>query len=325
MIRRIALCALLGMTPAAFAQTASATKVAAPEVKAPRISEFDLVGPRGRTYRISIARPDAPAPAQGYPVIYVVDGNALFRIVADSARFQAFRPSWTGIGPALVVGIGYPNDQMFDMPGRYFDLTTPLPGGGVSPAGGPPMKSGGADAFLDFIEDRVKPEVQRRVAVDRGRQTLFGHSLGGLFALHTLFVRPAAFQSYVAVSPSVWWGGNQTFAEAEHFATSGKANGDHVLLTVGSNEQAMSKAAQAASGAAEQKAALDHLQIVDGVRRMARVIEKAPGLTVRERVFEGEDHGSTVGPAASLAIRFALLPDDQFEPCSDCGKVEMEH
>lgn len=312
MMRRLALVGLLAFASAGHAQNAAMPRDKAPATKAARIEEFDLSGPQGRVYRISIARPDGPAPAGGYPVIYVLDGNALFRIVADSARFQAFRPSWTGVGPAVVVGVGYPTDAMFDVPARYFDLTTPLPGGGASPAGGPKMQSGGADAFLDFLETRVKPEVEKRVPVDRTHQTLFGHSLGGLFTLHTLFTRPSAFQSYVAVSPSVWWGGDQTFGEARRFVASGNGNGARVLLTVGSNEQVMSKAALAAPGAAEQKAALDHLKMVDSVQAMAKLLSTAKGLNVQERLFEGEDHGSTVGPAASLGVRFALLPSDQF-------------
>ena len=273
----------------------------------------DSAGPRGHTYRISIARPDGSAPAAGYPVIYVLDANAIFPTVADSARMQAFRPSWTGVGPAVVVGIGVPGDVLFDLPGRFEDLTTPVPGGGASPGGGPPMKSGGADAFLAFIEGKVKPAVEGRIAIDRTRQTLFGHSLGGLFALHTLFTRPEAFASYVAVSPSVWWGGGSPFAEAEAFLKRPNTPKARVLLTVGGYEQAMSPAAKAASAAAEQQAALDRLRMVDQVERMATLLQSAPGLTVRKRVFAGEDHGSTVGPAASLGVRFALLPTEQFE------------
>ncbi|MGQ0438519.1 hypothetical protein ACT4UT_11805 [Bacillus sp. B-TM1] len=32
--------------------------------------------------------------------------------------------------------------------------------------------------------------------MDKGKQTLFGHSLGGLFALHILFTNINAFQNY---------------------------------------------------------------------------------------------------------------------------------
>ena len=279
---------------------------------APRISQFNLEGPNDRIYTISIARPDAPVPDGGYPVIYVLDANVLFNTVADSVRLQAFMPSWSGIVPAVVVGIGVPGDKLFDVPGRYLDLTTPVPGGVPSPSGGPPMKTGGADIFLDFIEQKVKSGVESRIPVDRSRQALFGHSLGGLFALHTLFTHPEAFQAYVAVSPSVWWGEGSLFAEAERFVAAGRGNGIRVLLSVGQYEQAMSPAALAASAASEQRTVLDRFKQVDRVTEMAALLARDKALVVRHRVLAGEDHASSVPTAVSLGVRFALLPPELF-------------
>src|SRR3546814_8321170 len=51
----------------------------------------------------------------------------------------------------------------------------------------------------------LKPLIAQRYPVDARRQTLFGHSYGGLFTLYTLFTKPQAFQGYVAASPSIWW------------------------------------------------------------------------------------------------------------------------
>ncbi len=289
--------------PAAIAQ----------EAPSARIQTIDIAGPQGRGYRISIARPDAPPPAAGYPVIYVLDANAHFRTVADTARLQAARPAWTGIGPAVVVGIGYPTDALSDAPARHYDLTTPLAGGGVPPRGGAAMKSGGADDFLTFIDRTVKPLVAARTRIDLRRQTLLGHSLGGLFVLHTLFTRPDAFASYVAISPSVWWGDGSLFAEAGRFRASATRPPARLLLTVGEYEQALSPAARAAPGAAEQQVALDRLRMVDGIGRMAALLRDVPGLEVRYRLLAGEDHGSGVPAAASLGVRFALLPAAQFE------------
>jgi len=46
---------------------------------------------------------------------------------------------------------------------------------------------------------------------------LAGHSLGGLFAVHTLVTRPELFNSYVAVSPSLQWSDEATLKRAEEF------------------------------------------------------------------------------------------------------------
>lgn len=315
---RLALASVLGLPLGAamspLPARAAGTGVAEASPMQGHIETVDVTGPEGRAYRISISRPGTPAPEGGYPVIYVLDGTALFPTVADSMRLQAFRPSWTGIEPAVVVGIGYPTDALYDLPARSYDLTTPLPGADPQ-AGGSPPKSGGADAFLEFIEAKVKPLVEARLAIDRFRQTLLGHSLGGLCVLHALFTEPDAFSRYVAISPSVWWGDGSLFAEARRFVASG-GDGRQVLLTVGEYEQAMSPAALAASGAKEQRAALDRFRMVDGITRMARLLEQAPDSTVRFRLLDGEDHGSGVPRAISLGIRFAMLPADQFDPPS---------
>ncbi len=60
----------------------------------------------------------------------------------------------------------------------------------------------------------MKTLVEGRYRVDTRDQTLVGMSLGGLFALHTLFNAPASFQRYVVVSPSIWWN-NRVILEQE--------------------------------------------------------------------------------------------------------------
>ncbi len=66
-----------------------------------------------------------------------------------------------------------------------------------------PFPMGGADDFLAFISADMKPLIESELAIDRGRQARFGHSVGGLFDVHVLFTRPESFESYVATSPSI--------------------------------------------------------------------------------------------------------------------------
>ncbi|MBF3166256.1 ferric enterobactin esterase PfeE, partial [Pseudomonas aeruginosa] len=65
--------------------------------------------------------------------------------------------------------------------------------------------SGGADAFLDLLRDGMRPAVAAQAPLDTARQTLWGHSYGGLLVLHALFTRPGEFARYAAASPSLWW------------------------------------------------------------------------------------------------------------------------
>ncbi|MEZ0243137.1 MAG: alpha/beta hydrolase [Sphingomonas sp.] len=63
-------------------------------------------------------------------------------------------------------------------------------------------------AFRRFIADEVKPWVEKNYRTN-GHDTISGGSYGGLFVVDTLLHEPDLFDDYVAVSPSLWWGGGR--------------------------------------------------------------------------------------------------------------------
>jgi uncharacterized protein len=159
----------------------------------------------GREYRIFIAEPMGPPPEGGYPVLYSLDANATFGSLAEAIRLQSRTPR--GIPSALIVGIGFDSDSPIVSSERFYNFTEyaedhELP---VRPNGLDWPETGGVEAFLTFIEQQLKPAVERQYEVNRSKQALFGHSLGGFFTLYTLFTRPEAFSRYIAACPSVWW------------------------------------------------------------------------------------------------------------------------
>ncbi|MCD9017606.1 alpha/beta hydrolase-fold protein [Parachryseolinea silvisoli] len=64
--------------------------------------------------------------------------------------------------------------------------------------------SGGGDNFLRFIKEELIPYVNKTYP-SNGDNTLWGHSLGGLFVTYAMLKEPATFKSYIAVDPSMWW------------------------------------------------------------------------------------------------------------------------
>ncbi len=52
--------------------------------------------------------------------------------------------------------------------------------------------TGGASAYLRFLEHEVLPTIERRYRANPERRALAGHSFGGLFAAHVLLTRPEA-------------------------------------------------------------------------------------------------------------------------------------
>lgn len=180
----------------------------------PETEVFDMKAKHGLDYRIYVSRPEGEAPEGGYPALYVLDGNAVFAGFAETRRIHSIYK--TGIDKMIIVGIGFPNTELYD--GRRMGDFTP-------PIKSPELKdvykaypNGGRDDFLAFLLNEVRPEIARRYAVNDRRQSLFGHSLGGLFALHVLYSQPGAFHAIVAASPSIWWDNQFILEEERAFA-----------------------------------------------------------------------------------------------------------
>ncbi|CEP37398.1 MULTISPECIES: alpha/beta hydrolase [unclassified Halomonas] len=156
--------------------------------------EWTMQNEQGAVYRILISKPEGEVPySGGYPVIYVLDGNAYFASLHEAKRAQEpFRQ-------AIIVGIAYPGEAPHNFLRRSYDLSPPV----AEEQNTPPQ--GGQDELLDFIEHSLMPTVAERFPVDANHQSLYGHSFGGMFAIYALFTRPDLFNHIVAASPSLWW------------------------------------------------------------------------------------------------------------------------
>jgi predicted alpha/beta superfamily hydrolase len=129
-----------------------------------------------------------------YPVIYLLDGGADedFIHIAGLVQFSSF--SWIGrIPPSIVVGIANTDRKRdFTYPTTVEEDKKKFPATGHS------------DKFIAFIEKEVQPFVEKKYRTNSSR-TLIGESLGGLLATEILFKKPALFNKYIIVSPSLWW------------------------------------------------------------------------------------------------------------------------
>lgn len=289
--------------PPRAAEPPSTTAEAA-EVRLPQSRQWtQRATGSGREYAVFVAVPDGPAPAGGYATIYVLDGNAMFLTAAEAVRAYARRRDPERDTRAIVVGIGYPDGV--DVPAaRTFDLTPAV----QEPRSRYP--AGGADAFLAFIEDDLKPRIAREFAVDPRRQALMGHSFGGLFTLYALTRRPQAFQTYVGMSSSFWFGGHDLSARVAAFAQARGAEAApvRVLLTAGEYEQRPSPEDWARDPGRASKAAEDLAQRgqVVRAREAARQLAQAPGMLVDVREIAGEDHGTVIPAAIGRGVDFIL-------------------
>lgn len=183
----------------------------------------------GAAYRVYVSWPKTPPPPKGYPVLFMLDGDEAFALTSETAN--RLGPYWD-LTPGIVVAIGYPGTSR-----RFLDFTPPGPAGvDLPPDSGP---TGGVDAFLAFVGDELVPSIQAEYPVDPDRRTLMGYSLAGLFVLEALFKRPELFSTYVAGSPSSFYGNRQVFTLIPSFAD--KMRAAHLkrrlFLTIGQYEQ----------------------------------------------------------------------------------------
>lgn len=254
----------------------------------PATHAWDMASDSGEVYRILVSFPDAGEPPErGYPVLYVLDGNAAFAAFAETRRVLQYYP----MGKAIVVGVGYPTDQAYDVR-RLKDYTPPL----LDP---PPAQwrrlaehpSGGREQFLDFLTGKLRAEIARRYHIDPGHQSLFGHSLGGLFALYALYERPDAFHSIVAASPAMEWNDQGVLEDERAFTarlTSGKISRTSRLMVVVGDRDVDDDPEPA-------RALVDRLDRLSG-----------HGLRVRLRRYAEEGHMSVPARSVTDVLRFAF-------------------
>ncbi|WP_313300265.1 alpha/beta hydrolase-fold protein [Diaphorobacter sp.] len=285
-------CAQSGARPAE-PDSRPITIASAPAVQLPGSHQIDLRHPASaNVWRIFVHVPEQAAPPGGYPVLYTLDGNATFFLAAQLARNTANRPAHLRPDPLLVVGIGNPSDDSMDQNARRRDYTPP-------PAA-PDASTGGADILLDFIATQLQPAVASQWRVDAQRQTLFGHSLGGLFTLYAMASRPGLFTRHAAASPSLWWNDRQVLEQVSTWLDRDTRHRVIAQLRVGSLErpQPHLDAARAARQA-ERK-------MNEWVELLARRIQAARATHVVDfQELAGLDHGGVLAPALIDAVALA--------------------
>lgn len=192
-----------------------------------------------------------------YPVLFVLDGLVNFQHATATVDFLA----GNGRIPQMIV-VGIPNVA------RTRDLTPT--------AVDDRETSGGGEEFLRFVGEELAPYIDEQYRTQPYR-VLFGHSLGGMFAVYALFTDPGQFGGYIAASPYLQWDEQHVVDLAEKTLSAGPDLKKSLYITLG-----------------------DEPEYVDAVERFTRLTEKAriKGLKWEYAVLPGDDHMST--PLKSL-------------------------
>ena len=129
-----------------------------------------------------------------YPVIYLLDGSADedFIHIAGLVQFNSFE--WISqIPKSILIGIATVD--------RRRDFTFPTT---IERDQKKFPTSGHSAQFISFIEKELQPFIEKKYKTNNSKM-IIGQSLGGLLEAEILLKKPALFNKYVIVSPSLWW------------------------------------------------------------------------------------------------------------------------
>ena len=129
-----------------------------------------------------------------YPVVYLLDGSADEDFIHIVGLYQFNSFEWIKRVPkSIIVGIANIDRR------RDFTFPTTI----ASDLKNYPT-TGHSDRFINFLEKELQPYIQKKYKTNSSK-TIIGQSLGGLLATEILLKRPALFDKYIIISPSLWW------------------------------------------------------------------------------------------------------------------------
>lgn len=287
-LRTLSSMALLSIVGISVSALANPQTAAIPGARA----NMDVLPPRSfqseafpYAHQVTVALPASYAaqPERAYPVLWVLDSPLIMRSVVGLLDVLVLG----NLAPEMIViGVGSPPEEGLAGVGRRVMEFSP-PGIGYAPPGLPgerwsalapiPDFPHQADAFLGLLVDQIRPQLAAEYRFS-GEHALFGHSAGGMFAAHSLFTRPDAFQKMIIGSPYLDGVSGAVFATEAKYAASHDDLDVKVFLGVGENEA--DEYFVAISGNLESTARLSRTL-------MAR---HYPSLELSTRIFADKDH-----------------------------------
>lgn len=254
---------------------------------------------------------------------YALDGNAHFFTAVEVVRRSL---AVANSQDAIVVAIGYPECGHYVFGNRRgYDLTPPC-----EPYVPPrswdgrefTLPHGGADELLKFIQGPVRSRLFEQIfpGLHPAREILVGHSFGGLCTLHALFRRDTYFDTFIAISPTVWWSDRFLLSEEKTFCghqTQHSSSTEKpplplsLYISYGHYEQhPQRRKAYSDDEFARRTAHALALRTGDDANDMAERLRGSGRFElVKVKEYMDEDHGSVAGCAIGWAMCDVLDPD----------------
>ena len=185
MVKKVAIISIIGVIIIALLPGAAlAQSGGQPVVVGKKYSIQSKVLNEERSYSVHLPR-DYHNDQQGYPVLYLLDGNWL-ALTALAVGTVDYLNQLAGTPKVIVVGI-FNTVRNRDM----------IPAAVVHRPG-----SGGSDKFLQFITTELMPHIKKNYRT-RPVNILYGGSNAGLLAVYAFLKKPHHFQACLASSPMI--------------------------------------------------------------------------------------------------------------------------
>jgi predicted alpha/beta superfamily hydrolase len=160
-----------------------------------------------------------------YPVLYLLDGEYFYYQAHAAVQFLSER-GYTSNRPVpqMILVALLDGDRNRD----FTPTRAPVQGPLRFPT------SGGAAAYLKHVEEELCPFIDATFRTS-GR-VLAGWSLGGLFTFYAFLEKPSLFAAHIAISPSLWWNGQELLGWARDRIRDGTEFRQRLVITQGALE-----------------------------------------------------------------------------------------
>ena len=214
--------------------------------------------------------------SERYPVIYVLDGpQNFYAIVGMMKRLLPWR-----LPKSIIVGV-----KNTDRERDFTPTNVPFHRGRKSET------SGSADNFIKFVNQELKPFVSNKYPTEN-LTTVIGHSLGGLFAIHTFLNNEQTFDNYIAIDPSLWWDREHLVAKTQDLIDKNNLNEKSLYVAVANS---LGKGIDTVQIRNDKSVITEHMR---ANLKFHDILEKnKKKLNFNWEFFNNEDHGSVVVPA----------------------------
>jgi uncharacterized protein len=189
----------------------------------------------------------------------------------------------------LLVGIDYPEGQI-NSRSRDYTMANSVPSALEEALSAfPQMKPGGADNFLEFLENELDPFIRSKYNTTDRPAGILGDSFGGTFTFYAFLKQSRIFDRYWLGSPGIFTTDVDYVAQIEQRLAHPLVHPTQMFLSIGALELSGGNEMYEDMGA-------------NYTRLVAALEASDDDLTWRSRIYDDHTHTSVVAPALNDAL-----------------------